>query len=72
MIALNYISSEWLDLGLHLRIDLGALKTIEADYKKVKQCMREMLVSWLNGQGRKCTKHILRTALSTIDCRIDD
>ena len=72
MIALNYISSEWFDLGIHLRIRRGALKTIEADYRMVKHCMGEMLVSWLNGQGRECTKHILRTALLNIDCRIDD
>ena len=70
MIALNYISSEWLDLGLHLRIKHGALKTIEADYKKVKQCMREMLVAWLNGQGGECTKYTLKSALLNIDCRI--
>ena len=72
MIALNYISSEWFDLGLHLRIEHGALKTIEADYRKVKQCMREMLAVWLKGQGGECTKHTLRTALLNIDCRIDD
>ena len=72
MIALNYITSEWLDLGVYLRIKHGSLKEIEADYKKVKQCMREMLAVWLKGQGGECTKHTLRTALLNIDCRIDD
>ena len=72
MTPLNCIASEWFDLGLHLRIEHGAMKAIEADYRKVKQCMREMLAVWLKGQGGECTKHTLRTALSNIDCRIDD
>ena len=72
MIALNSITSDWFDLGLHLKMKYGALKAIEADYKKVKQCMREMLAAWLNGQGGDCTKHTLKTALLNIDCRIDD
>ena len=42
ILALYCISSEWFDLGLHLRVKYGALKAIEADNKKVKQCMREM------------------------------
>ena len=72
MIALNCTTSEWFDLGLHLRMNYGALKAIEADYRKVKQCMREMLAAWLNGQGGECTKHTLRTALLNIDCKIID
>ena len=70
MTALNSITSEWFDLGIHLRVNCGALKAIEADYRKVKHCMREMLISWLKGQGGECTKHTLRTALSNIDCSI--
>ena len=57
-------------LGLHLRVKYGALKAIEADYRKVKQCMREMLAAWLKGQGGECTKHTLRTALLNIDYRV--
>ena len=64
ILALYCISSEWFDLGLHLRVKYGALKAIEADNKKVKQCMREMLAVWLNGQGEECTKQALKTALS--------
>ena len=70
MKALNYITSEWFDLGLHLRVNYGTLKEIDADNKRVKQCMREMLAAWLNGQGGECTKHTLRTALLNIDCKI--
>ena len=70
MIALNSITSEWFNLGLHLRVKYGTLKAIEADYRKVKQCMTEMLAVWVKGQGGECTKHTLRTAL--LDCRIDD
>ena len=72
MTALNSIATEWFDLGLHLRVKYSTLKAIEADYRKVKQSMREMLAVWLNGQGGECTKHTLRTALLKIDCRIDD
>ena len=64
ILALNCIRSDWFDLGLHLRVDYGTLKAIEADNKKVKQCMREMLAAWLNGQGGECTKQALKTALS--------
>ena len=71
MTALNSITSEWFDLGLHLRVKYGTLKAIETDYRKVKQCMIEMLAVWLKGQGGECTKHTLRTALLNIDCRID-
>ena len=70
MTALNSITSEWFNLGLHLRVKYGTLKAIEADYRKVKQCMIEMLAVWLNGQGGECTKHTLRTALLNTDCSI--
>ena len=70
MIALNYITSEWFDLGLHLRVNYGTLKEIEANYKFVKQCTREMLAIWLMGPG-VCTKHTLRTALMNINCTIE-
>ena len=65
--ALKCKSSDWLDLGVHLRVNYGALKAIEADNKKVNNCMREMLAAWLIGQGGECTKQALETALSKID-----
>ena len=63
ILPLNCISSDWFDFGLHLRVNYGILKAIEADNKKVAQCMREMLASWLNGQGGECTKQALERAL---------
>ena len=67
ILALNCIRSDWFDLGLHLRVDYGTLKAIEADNKKVGQCTREMLAAWLNGQGGECTKQALKTALSKLN-----
>ena len=67
ILALNCIRSDWFDLGLHLRVDYGTLEAIEADNKKVRQCMREMLAAWLNGQGGECTKQALKTALSKLN-----
>ena len=58
ILALNCIRSDWFDLGLHLRVDYGTLKAIEADNKKVGQCTREMLAAWLNGQGGKWSQSI--------------
>ena len=65
--ALKCKSSDWFDLGLQLEVNYYALKEIEADYSKVKQCMREMLAAWLNGQGGERTKQAIETALSEID-----
>ena len=65
--ALKCIRSDWFDLGVHLRVNYGALKAIEANNKKVNNCVREMLAAWLIGQGGKCTKQALETALSKID-----
>ena len=67
ILALNCIRSDWFDLGLHLRVNYGTLKAIEADNKKVGQCTREMLAAWLNGQGGECTKQALKTALSKLN-----
>ena len=70
ILPLNCVNSEWFDLGLHLRVNYGALKAIEADNKKVAQCMREMLASWLNGQGGECTKQALEKALLMLNQRL--
>ena len=63
---------QWFELGLQLGLDYFRLKEIEKDRRESIECMREMLASWLNGQGGECTKHTLRTALSKINCKIDD
>ena len=64
--SLKCVSSEWLDLGLYLGLEHGALKAIEADNRKVNHCLREMLAAWLNGQGGECTKQTIETALSKL------
>ena len=59
-------SSEWFNLGLYLGLGHGALKAIEANYRMVDHCMREMLAAWLNGQGGERTKQAIETALSKL------
>ena len=61
---------QWFELGLQLGLDYFALSVIEKDHKESIDCMREMLASWLKGQGGEYTRHTLRTALLKIDCRI--
>ena len=60
----------WYDLGLHLGLKYFALQEIEQDYRKVRECIRNMLIAWLKGQGKDCTKQTLVSALLKIDCKI--
>ena len=41
------MASNWKDVGLALRLDPDTLKDIEADYRDVKSCLREVLAKWL-------------------------
>ena len=40
-------ASEWKNLGLFLKINIGTLNTIECDHKKANDCLHEMLYIWL-------------------------
>ena len=60
---------QWFNLGLHLRLNYGKLKIIEDDCKEVKECLREMLATWLK-RSEDCTKQALEKALLKIDCRM--
>ena len=72
MTALKYTVSQWRELGVQLGVNYFKLKEIDKTHKDIKECMMDMLVSWLTGQGGECTKHTLKTALVNIDCRITD
>ena len=41
------LSSQWKTLGVYLHVNSDKLDEIEANYKKVSDCMREMLREWL-------------------------
>ena len=41
------LGAEWKNLGVFLNLDEGILNTIEYNYKKASDCLREMLSTWL-------------------------
>ena len=41
------MSTEWYDLGLQLKVRIGTLDTIQADFTAAKHRLREMLKAWL-------------------------
>ena len=41
------LGAEWKNLGVFLNLDEGILNTIEYNYKKANDCLREMLSAWL-------------------------
>ena len=41
------ISTEWYDLGLQLKVRVGTLDNIRADFTAAKHRLREMLKAWL-------------------------
>ena len=58
----------WKDLGLALGLLHPTLQTIEGDYKKKNDCMREMLAKWLQRQDNvsRPSWSVLQTALKSI------
>ena len=69
MVALTDIVYQWEHLGTQLGLKYGKLKEIKkTQIGEQKDCMREMLVEWLQGQGGECSKQALKTALQTIGC----
>ena len=51
--------SKWKTLGVYLQVDDDKLDEIEADYRKVSDCMREMLREWLKKDTPRPTWEIL-------------
>ena len=42
------MSADWYDLGLELKVRVGTLDSIRADFTATKHQLREMLKAWLN------------------------
>ena len=41
------MSADWYDLGLQLKVSIGTLKSIRAEFSAPKHHLREMLNAWL-------------------------
>ena len=41
------VSADWYDLGLQLKLSIGTLKSIRAEFSAPKHQLREMLNAWL-------------------------
>ena len=41
------VSADWYDLGLQLKVGIGTLKSIRADFTAAKHQLRETLNAWL-------------------------
>ena len=41
------VSADWYDLGLQLKVSVGTLKSIRAEFSSPKHQLREMLNAWL-------------------------
>jgi hypothetical protein len=44
---LSNVAHRWNDVGLALRLNPDTLKTVEAQYRDPKSCLREVLTEWL-------------------------
>ena len=42
------LGAHWKNIGVYLKVDIKKLNTIEKDYNKSDDCLREMLAAWLN------------------------
>ena len=69
MVALANEAYQWEHLGDQLGLKYGKLKEIKKNEIGIQMdCMREMLVGWLQGQGGEYSKQALKTALQKIGC----
>ena len=69
MVALTNVAYQWEHLGIQLRLKYGKLKEIKKTEIGIQMdCMREMLVEWLQGSGAERNKQALKTALHNIGC----
>ena len=63
----------WMDLGVELGLSYSTLKTIQVEEReKVRDCLREMLVAWLQKRDKVSTVgepswSVLRAALRMIE-----
>ena len=55
--------AKWKFIGIELDIDGGTLDAIEANYKMVEDCLREVIIHWLRNAKTKPTRDAITTAL---------
>ena len=66
--ALASVACQWKHLGDQLRLKPWKLEAIDiSERSRPINCMREMLVEWLQGSGGECSKQALKTALQKIE-----
>ena len=60
----NY-RARWRFIGIELGIDEGTLDAIEKDNRKVEECLRVMITTWLRGYKPKPSRHAISMALQS-------
>ena len=60
----NY-RARWRFIGIELGVDEGTLGAIDKDNRKVDDCLREMITTWLSRCNPKPSRHALTRALQS-------
>ena len=60
------VSADWYDLGLQLKVGIGTLKSIRADFTAAKHQLREMLKAWLTTGGNPNWKTLIDALRSPV------
>ena len=58
------VSADWYDLGLQLKVRIGTLDNICADFTAAKHRLREMLKAWLTTGDNPCWKTLIDALIS--------
>ena len=56
--------ARWKSIGIELRVDTGTLDAIEADNRKVNDCLQEVIKYWLRNSPRP-TRETIKVALQS-------
>ena len=56
--------ARWKSIGIELCVDTGTLDEIEKDYRKVNDCLQEMIKHWLRNSPRP-TRENIKVALQS-------
>ena len=60
------MSADWYDLGLQLKVGIGTLKSIRAEFSAPKHQLREMLNAWLTTGDNPSWKTLIDALRSRI------
>ena len=55
--------ARWRFIGIRLGIDTGTLDAIEADHRKVEDCLRKLINIWLKDVSPRPTRTAMKAAL---------